>query len=1597
MAIKKENYIYKVDRDNYFEQYAWALENYDLKAAFEDFIKCDYNEKTDGNKTEKSDKEIEEQWQKFKYNNKEGIITNDMIGFLNYVMKYENGVYKKDDEIAVLYEGRGNIQIQEPGYYMIELKGASGLNKIECKNFLMTGDNKIVKYLDESKENTLWIDPHLNFISILKNNDKYDITRGYIEFNQNFIFLFKFENKENENDSSKQPNRQISPTERTSIEENIEEQFFKREDFDGNTTFYDFAKFNTDPFSKEFFTLKFILNNNATFYNDDIRYVYNNLQGFLCGVDKEKASEILNKLNDSLEGDYYYDIINKNLDEPTGKLFTYNDVLNKKMNKTEAPFKDFNMNYMHGGDGGYVKAIVKFDEPINFQYNIGKANSKDNTATYLISNKETYYAEKGGNVFSKDSDIFEFFNQFSDNSINLDDLPQVKDKFVFEDQACKNFRNKTNFHVGEQFGYNDYKAGCGRGIVCRTNKDNKKETSVFYGGGQLGSGLRLNEFENAYYQVPEDGFIKITYLSSKYAQKFPLNIETTGADNLFYIEDKVPISGKIELKISTNSLFGGMENDDNLKKDKLVDTERNINYLSFNLDTKKFKNGESTSIKLNYDQNLRYIKYNNSDKAKFIGFDKTNNENEELNTSDYFNALFPRPEYSIDQPDTYLNFSMSGSLSFINYLLFAYNSANTDDDGIENGADEKNGLRINVNEFNSTTNHLELNLKNFNNFNFINAFDEIIQLSFNYKNTILLNPYYDIFSQEVLEACEGKITGLEYSIVDPDIDTNSFISYTEGTKFIVPKYTKLYIKVFFNTSRVLLDEDECNLFGINNFYKKNVNFDKKIVLDQYFGGKEKGINFQCFEFIPNATQDISLFIKRNTYKLNIYNDLFNNLNVRNLSNKLDFEVGEACILSFDLKNYERISHLRNKKFKDYPNNEYVRFGSTVDDGSNIISNYFMFDTNHQFESFFEFWDDETKYEYNINNICIQNLLNRCNCNNVADDDDDNYEKGIICQITRKYRKNLYENIDSITKNELKNIVYLNDDDTIDNENCVIYVYFKDCNINIRLSSNYSTGQKLCAIEKNNILNLDIFKNYKFVVYGVGGPTGNGESGGDTSPHSTADVCIGGCGGDGYIGGNGGNGGNTGHWGVFTDGWKFLVRNFGMYMCYSGGGGLGGRGFRDIGSKGTSGSCAFGKQPVYYIECSDHVDTQKEFMEIKSPYYTGIHFIGEVSIFSEIDNFQKILLKIISGEQGLSLDKARAGFHGRGGGQGIMSYIEILNKDDNSEKGVYIQLTQEDHIRTLNINSSLRKNFEAFHKKYKYLVFEGGRPGLCRGVFNNLGAYALKLWEVQDPLTIKRTNSYVPSCSKNDDVGLLSRCYKEYSKYWGIGYKYPGKYHKNEGKNVLANDFYSSDGNFDKISDCVSFITDEDCNNYSKCGFLTFSKEENDKLPNEFKKNQIDGSKNDDHSCGVTYEGTDRPHATIETNFESYLLTNDRTDKNLTKNTKDKIKSMLSDKSHTLFIANCNENYDNGLNTVGAEHEKALEITKNYVFQGNLYNSVETGIVKLIVSNSYDTNYLIKPSIKISETDSEFKFKYNDLLDGKIENCELDEFTLIKSD
>lgn len=1586
MAIKKENYIYKVDRDNYFEQYAWALENYDLKAAFADFLKPEL--------TDVDDEEIEKQWQQFKYNNEKGIITDKMIDILNYVMKYENGVYKKDDEIAVLYEGRGNIQIQEPGYYMIELKGASGLNKIECKNFLMTGDNKIVKYLDESKENALWIDPHLNFISILKNRDKYDLTRGYIEFNKNFIFLFKFENKENENN---QPNRQISPTEKTDIEENIEEQFFKREDFDGNATFYDFAKFNTDPFSKEFFTLKFILKNNAVFYNSDIRSVYNDLQGFLCGADKKNTDEILSGLNDCTEGDYYYEIIRENIKKPTGKLFTFNDVLKKFMGKTNAPFKDFNINYMHGGDGGYVKAIVKFNEPINFQYNVGKANSKDNTATYLISNKETYYAEKGGNVFSKNDDTFEFFNQFSDNSVNLDDLPQVKDKFVFEDQACKDFRNKTNFHVGEQFGYNDYKAGCGRGIVCRTNKNtNEKETHVFYGGGQLGSGLRLNEFENAYYQVPEDGFIKITYLSSKYAQKFPLDIETIGADNLFYIEDNVPISGKIELKISTNSLFGGMKNDDDLKKDKLVDTKRNINYLSFNLDTKKFKNDVPTNIKLNYDQNLRYIKYSNSDKSKFIGLENTNNENEELSTSDYFNALFP--QFSIDEnsktTETNLNFLMSGSLSFINYLLFAYNSANTDDDGNENGTNEEGGLRINVNDFNSTTNCLELNLKNFNNFNFINAFDEIIQLSFNYKNVITLNSYYDIFSQEVLEGCEGKITGLEYSIVDPDIDPSSFISYTEGTKFIIPKYTKLYIKVLFNTSRVLLDEDECNLFGINNFYKKNVDFDKKIVLDQYFGGKKDGVNFQCFEFIPNATQDISLFIKRNTYKLNIYNDLFNNLNVRNLSNKLDFEVGEACILSFDLKNYERISHLRNKKSKNDPNSENVRFGSTIEDGSDIISNYFMFDTEHQFESFFEFWDDKTKYEYNINNICIQKLLNRQYCNNVISNG--NSEKGIICQITRKYRKNLYEDIDSITENELKNIIYLNDDNTIDNENCVIYVYFKDCNMNIRLSSNYSTGQKLCVIEKNNVLNLDVFKNYKFVVYGVGGPTGNGESGGDTSPYSASDTCLGGCGGDGYIGGNGGNGGNTGSWGVFTEGWRFLIRNFGMYMSYSGGGGLGGRGFREIGSRGTSGTSAFGKQPVYYIQCDDKLDDNDHtFSKIKSPYYTGIHFIGEVSIFSEIDNFQKILLKIISGEQGLSLSKAQTGFHGRGGGQGIMSYIEILNKDDNSGKGAYFQLTQEDHVKTLNINSSLRNNFEAFHKKYKYLVFEGGRPGLCRGVFSSLGAYAIKLWEVQDPFEIKRTESYVPSHSSNDDSGLLSHCYKEFSKYWGIGYKFSGKYHKNEAKNVDANAFYSSDNNFDKISDCISFITDE--NGYSKCGFLTFSKEENDRLPSGFGKTQKNGSKESDVSSGVTYADFDNPHTMINTNYASKLLTNDRTDKNLTIDTKNKIKDILSDNDHTLFIANCNENYNNGLDSVRKEHEKALEITKNYIFQGNLYNSVETGIVKIIVSNSYDKNYLIENAIKISETNPELKFKYNDLLEGKIENCELNEFTLTKGD
>lgn len=1607
MAIKKENYIYKVDRDNYFEQYAWALENYDLKVAFEDFIKCDYNEETDGNKTEKSDKEIEEQWQKFKYNNKEGIITNDMIGFLNYVMKYENGVYKKDDEIAVLYEGRGNIQIQEPGYYMIELKGASGLNKIECKNFLMTGDNKIVKYLDESKENVLWIDPHLNFISILKNNDKYDITRGYIEFNKNFIFLFKFENKENENDSSKRPNRQISPTERTNIEENIEEQFFKREDFDGNTTFYDFAKFNTDPFSKEFFTLKFILNNNATFYNDDMRYVYNNLQGFLCGADEEKANEILSKLNDSLKGDYYYDIINKNLEKPTGKLFTYNDVLNKSMDKTNAPFKDFNMNYMHGGDGGYVKAIVKFDEPINFQYNIGKANSKDNTATYLISNKETYYAEKGGNVFSKDSDIFEFFNQFSDNSINLDDLPQVKDKFVFEDQACKNFRNKTNFHVGEQFGYNDYKAGCGRGIVCRTNKDNKKETSVFYGGGQLGSGLRLNEFENAYYQVPEDGFIKITYLSSKYAQKFPLNIETTGADNLFYIEDKVPISGKIKLKISTNSLFGGMENDDNLKKDKLVDTERNINYLSFNLDTKKFKNGESANIKLNYDQNLRYIKYNNSDKAKFIGFDKTNNKNEELNTSDYFNALFPRPEYSIDQPDTYLNFSMSGSLSFINYLLFAYNSANTDDDGNENGADKEGGLRININEFNFTTNHLELNLRNFNNFNFINAFDEIIQLSFNYKNTILLNSYYDIFSQEVLEDCEGKIIGLEYSIVDPDVGSDSFISYTEGTKFIVPKYTKLYIKVFFNTSRVLLNEDECNLFGINNFYKKNVNFNKKIVLDQYFGGKENGVNFQCFEFIPNATQDISLFIKRNTYKLNIYNDLFNNLNVRNLSNKLDFEVGEACILSFDLKNYERISHLANRKHHNYDEYGEIKFNGTKE-----VSNYFIFDSNHKFESFIEFWDDKTNYEYNINDINIQDLLDRKNCNNVGIGFEEtekieklNSEKGIICQTTRKYISYLYEKTRAITENELRNIVYINDENTIDNENCIIYIYFKDCNINVRLSSDYSPNQKLCAVEKNNVTNIDIFKNYNFVVYGVGGPTGNGESGGDTAPNSSSEVCLGGCGGDGFVGGNGGNGGNTAGWGVYKEGWQFLFTNIGVFMCYSGGGGLGGRGFKENGSQGTSGTCAFGKQPVYYIKVDDNLP--KEYTHtIKSPYYVGIPFIGEVSFFSNIDAFKKINVKITAGEQGLSFEKALTGEHGRGGGQGLASYINILNSSENDRNGCFMKLTDKYHIPTKNFNANIVNS--ELNNYYKNIFFEGGRPGLCRGVYTSLGAYALSLWSIKNIATINKTESFVPG--GNNDRGLVENCYKEYCKVYGIGYKNSGKICLNPiATNVGANEFLGTNKNFDSEEEARQFLL----NCYSACGFLTFNEEEVNNIDTSINSNsdvetnkQFASSENpykETVSYCTEFKGHDIPQPTIDTYFTAKLKTGDRQEKNISKETKDLIKKMLNeDLKSTLYVSNCNENYNYTLDSILAENDKVEKINKSS-FQGNLYNSTETGIVKLVTANLYNIKdynekcgakntkrvKIEKPNDDDDNNSDRFDYKY--LIIGGAEYCELNEF------
>ena len=1317
MAVdNKENKIFNIDKDGYFEEYAWALENRDIKAAFNDFLAKELSI-TD---VEERDKLYEE----YIKNNNSGKITQLQLDVMNYLLKYENGTYKVGQTIADLYENTSEniIKIWEPGYYYIEVSGASG----ECKNKdyhnqYVDGVNGFKDYTSSIGDVQILFDSKFHFILRQGTGDACQIFRGYAEANKDYLFLF------NINDDEFEKSHPISEKDIPNVKNNPDKFFYNK---NSGGQIYDFCEFESDPLKDNFYTLHFI-KNKYTLYSDYTITGINNstIPTYLCGLTQKSQNEIINKIKD--EG-YYKNIVRSNLSQKNCKQLKYSSALENNFKFRD---KIFNKNYIHGGDGGFISSIIYIndDETGDFSYNIGLCSSsrdKSNNSkiTYikngililaaecgLDSDNSTYSVDNGKNETDKNDDSI-LINELKNAVINgksceLDTVTNSKKINV----SCQDFSEKTHFEVCESYSYDTLKAGCGRGAIIKRNIP----IFFFKGGGENGSGIRMNEFGNAYYQNPNNGHIKVIYLGSKYSNKTQINVSTTGCENSLYCgeENVLPISSdEICMKISFNNSYSGaivkdgflmalddknneiVDNNGNSLNDRIIkDQNRYLNYISFKIDSTKLKKNGKCFINAVYDKNKSYVDFK----------EDTENYSLEQGVNDELKNCSPLFGYGSVSPNSiFSSLFMKKSQSFDSNLLYAYNSYFNNREKDENG---DNLFKVQLKDFNVSSYLLNFNIEKFYNFKFFNIYEDILAISFIFKNSLDLPAITDIYGQKCKKAINGaKIEKLTYKL--NNIDSPSF-NYAEGTNIFASKNTKFFVKLNYNTSRIALDEDASSLSGYTNFYKKNLDVNGANLVDEYFctsSGAIKGKdfeNFQWFEYIPATSENAQLIIKKYTFKFNLKPDLFNELNFINVLGKTDFEVGEGVTLSGEIHNYERVSNLLNQQ-KSIPHS----FNSRNDEGT---YKYTYFDNESKFESFVKF----DNVELNFCDSNIDYILNRDNFNQ----SEIKKGNGLFVSSTRKMLPNCY-NFNNVPSEGFKISCISEEEPNV--ATVTINIIFKECNIDFRLTDNYNPGKIFLCAENGEEIYSSIFKNYKFKVFAVGGPTGDGESGGSLSDSETGDDAnYGSCGGDGYFGGSGTDGANCKDWGITTMRWSGIIPyNFGLSIAPGGAGGLPGRGFISPGQKGGDGGNALASLCRTFYNAGE-----MKYLLYKNCNYAGIPIIFTCSVFNNFEDFLKTNIYLKAGSKGFSFNSAPADTNGRGGGAGIPSYLEVSGNNDT-----YLKINDIFMIRSSNGYFPSYNKFQELIRinngKKKYLYFEGGKPGIARSTYHCGGSgQSFVLW------------------------------------------------------------------------------------------------------------------------------------------------------------------------------------------------------------------------------------------------------------------------------
>lgn len=1408
--------IHSINRDEYFEQYVWALENYDLRAVFMAFLEKERNI---------TDESIKESlYSNFVKNNENEVITDLQLDVLNYVLKLENGVYKKN-EVVFNFENEkfnGSFSLAEPGYYLFELDGPSGTCSRKSTNIFIKQSKKQSLFIDTCNNIKLYVFDDLTYCLNIFSNNVYIHYVGHIEINDSFAFFFL--DDELESSSSVISSLATTP--------------------EKTETLYDYAKIDYDAFSKDFLSLQFIFNKYTLYEENSNNIVYLNKDetSIITPYSRAKQlSEVTGKLKDNAS--YYKSIIESNYTSKSGKEYIYNNILNKGVPDV------FNTNYLHGGDGGHVCAVIYIDKEQTVSYSIGKYTDKTHTKLSFDNIALELKAEAGGT-----------FNCSSLKYDSNDNCFKFKKDVNFSDTSSKNYNSILNFHVGEQIGFNNFDAGCGYGII----DDGSNEPIYFKGGGKLGAGIRLNNFNNAYFQQPENGHIKITYLCSKYSKHTKV-LNSYNNDNIqpfiYFYKDIVPIGCNISYKIFTKSFYGGIDISE--KNNKIEDfiiknKNRELNYLSFDIDT------SSLSDATDYELSLKY-----SPENKFIDFEKDDNEFSLISPTDFYDKVLG---YDFSYSKIPFKFKFFYSKCYNVSLLCAYN--------LFSSFDTSHQTSIYIEDFNEHTYNASINIENAKSFKFLNIYDEIIVLSFSYDSIVKLPQVIDHFSNEIFNKTNGYIENIDVSF---DNGVN-FIRYN-NSKVFIPKNSFIYIKLNFNTGRIVFDENASIFSGKLNVYNKNETLMHKNI-DYHYFNKYNSENFQYLTFVPDSSQNFKVSIKKYTFSLTIFQDLFGQISLSNLSNKTEFEPGEAVLLSTTLKNYLRISNLTNKfaiadtstkdqyginySIKDSINKfeSYFKFGKYPDKCFNIVDPYVL---NIFSRSGCTNVKNDFSQNLGINCICSRvinlkneisnaqddsstdaNAIKRLNClesaydeiRNLKDTSKTSLETNILKIISNYYDSsydfsssvddifNAYKNaiksyvvteeaqtgvsegsdgegqIDTTTKttiyyvfdnsklkkedlydlygitsentatilkikdksynfyydfdvlsNELFKIV-CNSLDNLLEENVYIYVYFKEFDIELRLSSNYNCLEKISCVENGSSSYIGLLKNYKFLIYGCGGPTGNGQNGGQGT-NTYDNPGLGGFGGDGYSGGAGGGGGSSKRWKPFIGWWSFLPISMGVEGAFGAQGGGGGRGFIESGAVGVKGKNVFHEATSgYYDESTgkNHYDKPK-----RSPLYVGLPHVFTANITTTGDS---PFMYLFSGRQGYTYYSTAGGDTcGAGGGGGLASYIYL--------KDCYINaLTHSPYFSKYVLNfNNLYSSINNTTTSKKGIIFEGGLAGQT---------YKRSCDDVTGTFTVWESISVCPSQDDFHSCNVMPMMYGKESGQWGqsnptITYSHPSSY------------------------------------------------------------------------------------------------------------------------------------------------------------------------------------------------------------------------------